>query len=111
MARIFAGAVRFDWPQPYLVILRRHCDALSIDLPLPTITANGNHLGLAEPRLTPFVLAQAGGGTARGVEDPRPTIVGGGAVSPTTPILVSVTGVAAAQIGRALCRVSVYKDV
>src|SRR3546814_11491626 len=55
-----------DLPQPYLVILRRHCDALSIDLPLPTITANGNHLGLAEPRLTPFVLAQAGGGTARG---------------------------------------------
>src|SRR3546814_18353041 len=36
MARIFAGAVRFDWPQPYLVILRRPCAALSIDLPLPT---------------------------------------------------------------------------
>src|SRR3546814_5256968 len=81
-----------DLPQPYLVILRRHCDALSIDLPLPTITANGNHLGLAEPRLTPFVLAQAGGGTARGVEDPMPTIVAGGAVSLTQPILVSVTG-------------------
>src|SRR3546814_6813443 len=73
-------------------LMRRHCDALSIDLPLPTITANGNHLGLAEPRLTPFVLAQAGGGTARGVEDPMPTIVAGGAVSLTQPILVSVTG-------------------
>lgn len=92
LARIFAGALRFDWPEPYLVILRRHCDALSIDLPLPTITARGTHIALAQPSLTPFVLAQAAGGAARGVDDPMPTIVAGGAVSLTQPVLISVTG-------------------
>jgi len=86
MARIWAGAVKFGWPEPYLVILRQHCDARSIELPVPTVTASGNHIGLAQPSLTPFVLAQGQGGTARGVDGPMPTIVAGGAVSVTEPV-------------------------
>ncbi|WP_420411629.1 DNA cytosine methyltransferase [Roseibium sp.] len=49
MARIYAGAVKFNWPEPYLVILRNHMAARGLDLPLPTIAANGTHIGLAEP--------------------------------------------------------------
>jgi hypothetical protein len=37
--RIYAGAVRFGWPSPYLVVLRQHMAARSIDLPVPTISA------------------------------------------------------------------------
>ena len=49
--RIYAGAVRFSWPEPFLVVLRQHMAARSIDLPLPTIAANGGHIGLATPVL------------------------------------------------------------
>lgn len=49
--RIYAGAVRFRWPEPFLVVLRQHMAGRSIDLPLPTIAANGTHIGLAVPVL------------------------------------------------------------
>jgi DNA (cytosine-5)-methyltransferase 1 len=49
--RIYAGVTRFQWPEPYIVMLRQHMDARSIDLPLPTIAAQGNHVGLAQPIL------------------------------------------------------------
>jgi hypothetical protein len=49
--RIYAGAVRFGWPEPYLVVLRQHMAARSIDLPMPTISAGGTHIGLAMPVL------------------------------------------------------------
>jgi DNA (cytosine-5)-methyltransferase 1 len=51
LARIYAGAVKFRWPEPFLVILRNHMDAQSIDGPLPTLCAGGAHVGLAEPFL------------------------------------------------------------
>lgn len=53
LARIYAGAVKFKWPEPFLVVLRNHMDAQSVDGPLPAITAGGTHIGLAEP----FVLS------------------------------------------------------
>lgn len=57
MARIYAGAVKHGWPEPFLVVLRDHMAAQSVDQPLPTIAANGTHIGLAEP----FVLSTAHG--------------------------------------------------
>lgn len=105
--RIYAGVTKFSWPEPYLVILRKHMDARSIDLPMPTITTSGAHIGLATPFMIgqlgdrrvrsidqpvqsvvgipriaivePFILAQAQGGVAREVVEPMPTIPGGGA--------------------------------
>jgi DNA (cytosine-5)-methyltransferase 1 len=49
LARIYAGAVKFKWPDPFLVILRNHMDAQSVDGPVPAICAGGMHIGLAEP--------------------------------------------------------------
>lgn len=49
LARIHAGAEKFGWPEPFLVILRQHMAGQSVDGPLPSITANGTHIGLAEP--------------------------------------------------------------
>lgn len=74
MARIYAGAQRNKWPEPYLVILRNHMAAKGIDQPLPTIAAKGMHIGLAEP----FILSQASGGAGRSVSEPIPTATTGG---------------------------------
>lgn len=107
LARIHAGAVKFGWPEPYLVILRQHMAAQGLDKPLPTIAANGGHIGLAEPVIMngrkgnrakpvsaepvptldtkggvwlaePIVLGTVGGG-ARSAQSPLPTITTGGA--------------------------------
>jgi DNA (cytosine-5)-methyltransferase 1 len=50
LKRIEAGLVKFGGPNkdPFLIILRRHMDAISIDEPLPTLTAGGNHIALVE---------------------------------------------------------------
>jgi DNA (cytosine-5)-methyltransferase 1 len=51
LARIYAGAVKFRWPEPFLVVLRNHMHVQSVDGPLPTLCAGGTHIGLAEPFL------------------------------------------------------------
>lgn len=81
MARIMAGAERYNWPEPYLVILRQNMGARSVDEPLPTITAGGRHIALAETSVEPFTLSQASGGTARDTGEPVQTICAAGAVS------------------------------
>lgn len=75
IARIYAGAVKHGWPQPYLVILRNHMADRGLDLPVPTIAANGQHIGLAQP----ILLSQHNTGAARGSDEPLPTITTGGA--------------------------------
>lgn len=74
LARIHAGAVKFGWPEPYLVILRQHMDGRSVEQPLPAL-ATGGHIGLAEP----VVLSQHTSGAPRSASDPLPTITTGGA--------------------------------
>ncbi|TPK59089.1 MULTISPECIES: DNA cytosine methyltransferase [unclassified Mesorhizobium] len=108
LARIYAGAVKFGWPEPFLVVLRNHMAGQSVDGPLPTIAANGTHIGLAEPVIMngrrgnqakpvstepiptldtkggvwlaePLVLSQHNSGAARTAGQPLPTITTGGA--------------------------------
>lgn len=88
--RIATGARRF-WGldlAPFLVVLRNHADARSLDLPLPTITTSGNHVGLVEP----FVLGQQSGSMPRQTSLPLPTIATGGAISLIEPFLISYYG-------------------
>lgn len=87
LARIYAGAVKFRWPEPFLVILRNHMDAQSIDEPLPTLCAGGGHIGLAEP----FFLNRHGGSTrAHRLGDPVPTVTGSGAGYPCQPFVANL---------------------
>jgi DNA (cytosine-5)-methyltransferase 1 len=69
LARIHAGAVKFGWPEPFLVILRNHMAGQSVDQPLPTIAANGTHIGLAQP----MIVNMKGMSTASDVAVPLPT--------------------------------------
>jgi DNA (cytosine-5)-methyltransferase 1 len=114
LARIHAGAVKFNWPEPFLVILRNHMAAQGMDGPLPTIAAGGQHIGLAEPvvlnmkkatvpastdtplpTLTsaashvamaePIILSQHNSGAPRTIGDPLPTITTGGAANEGRP--------------------------
>jgi DNA (cytosine-5)-methyltransferase 1 len=75
LARIYAGAQKFGWPEPFLVVLRNHMAGQSVDGPLPTITGGGTHIGLAEPVV--FQVNQGGDRkrNIRSVLDPLQTVV------------------------------------
>jgi DNA (cytosine-5)-methyltransferase 1 len=73
LARIEAGLRKFGGKdaEPFLVILRRHADAMSVDGPVPTLTAGGNHVGLCQP----FVFAhQRRGNQPTSVDEPIQTV-------------------------------------
>ncbi|WP_421930161.1 DNA cytosine methyltransferase [Nitratireductor rhodophyticola] len=114
LMRIYAGAVKHKWPEPFIVVLRNHMAAQGLDVPLPTIAANGQHIALAEPVIMngrkgnqakavstepvptldtkggvwlaePMVLSQHNSGAARSASDPLPTITTGGAGTEVRP--------------------------
>ncbi len=86
LKRIAAGMKKingFDI-EPFLVMFYGTNKTRSVDQPLPTVTATGQHIGLCGP----FLLSQASGGAARPVEQPVPTICGKGAVQMVEPFLI-----------------------
>lgn len=93
LKRILAGMQKFKWPEPFIVVLRQHMAARSLDEPLPTVTAGGTHMGLCEP----FVLQQQSGGAPRSVGQPLPTVATGGAISLVEPFILPQFGEAVAR--------------
>lgn len=112
--RIYAGIVKYGWPEGYIVTLRNHMAAQGLDVPLPTIAASGQHLGLVQlvggnrtnntmKPVTdplggfttttggglliaePLVLSQHNSGAARSADEPLPTITTGGAAADGHP--------------------------
>lgn len=69
LARIYAGATKQAWPEPFLVVLRNHMASQGLDMPIPTITASGQHIALAEP----VIVNMKGKSTATSSNDPLPT--------------------------------------
>lgn len=88
MRRIAAGLRKFGGAnaEPFLVILRNHGGARSLDEPLPTVTASGKHSALCEP----FVLGQQSSGAPRSVDDPVPTVASAGAIALVEPFVVEM---------------------
>lgn len=74
LARIAAGLRKYGGKSadPFLVLLYGSNDARSIDRPLPTVTAGGNHIGLCKPFLTH--ITHTGGDRAHDIDKPVPTI-------------------------------------
>ena len=89
LARIYAGATKFGWPEPYLVILRNHMAAQGLDRPVPTISAGGLHIGLAEPVVLRSGMHGANGPCLAGTDVPLPTITTDGGIGVAEPILLS----------------------
>ncbi|CCF19082.1 C-5 cytosine-specific DNA methylase [Pseudorhizobium banfieldiae] len=94
LARIHAGAVKYGWPEPFIVVLRNHMAAQGIDVPLPTITASGTHIGIAEPVvISPRHGKEGAGPRPRGVTQPLPTLTAGGSqVGVAEPVIVNMKG-------------------
>ncbi len=111
--RIAAGLRKFGGKHadPFLVVLRRHADARSVNDPVPTITAGGEHIGLCQPvpfimsmehgrgkAAQPFVipvnhgLTKDGGHRVYDVNQPMPTITTVDAWGVVQPFLVKYHG-------------------
>lgn len=60
--------------QPFIVVLRNHADAQSLEEPLKTLTTGGN-FGIAEP----FIVRLRGGQDAQSIDDPLSAITTKGA--------------------------------
>jgi len=88
--RIAAGLRRFcgEAAEPFLVMLYGTGRARSVERPLPTVTANGQHIALCEP----FVLQQQSGGAPRSTKEPLPTIATKGAQALVQPFLIPFYG-------------------
>lgn len=89
LKRIAEGARRF-WGvdlQPFMLSMAFDGPTLSLDRPVPTLTAQ-HRLALIQP----FVLGQHGGSVARPVSEPIPTLAQGCAVSVVEPFVLSFYG-------------------
>jgi DNA (cytosine-5)-methyltransferase 1 len=88
LARIYAGAQKFGWPEPFLVILRKHMDGRSVDIPLPAL-ATGGHVGLAEPVVVRTNMHGRLSPGARGAQDPLMTITTDGGIAFAEPVIMN----------------------
>lgn len=90
IARIAAGLQKFGGAaaQPFLVVLRNNCGSRSLEKPLPTVCASGEHAGLCEP----FILGQQSGSVPRGTDQPLPTVATDGAIGLCQPFIVPYRG-------------------
>lgn len=85
MRRIEAGLRKFSGPgiEPFLVVLRGHNKGNSLDKPVPTLTAGGNHvgLGLCQPFIVPFYgenKSEKQNPRCHSIDEPLPTVPAGG---------------------------------
>jgi DNA (cytosine-5)-methyltransferase 1 len=90
LKRIEAGLRKFGGKnaEPFLVILRKHADAQSLNNPTPTITTSGSHVALCEPS----ILGQQSDPVARSVDQPIPTVSTDGAIAIVEPYLIQYNG-------------------
>ena len=77
LRRIEAGLKKFSGIDlgGYLVKLYGTSDAASVDLPVPTVTGGGGHIGLAVPfPIGSFIVPQNSSNSPRSTEEPAPTL-------------------------------------
>jgi len=72
--------------EPFLVMLYGTNKTRSIDRPLATVTANGNHIGLCEPFLTHY----RGKSVMRGIDEPIPTLTTRDSLGLIEPFLINI---------------------
>lgn len=90
VAKILTGLDKHGGPglKPFLVLLRGTGTAQDVERPVPSLTAGGNNVALAEP----FLIGQQSGSTPRPTGEPCPTIATGGAISLVEPFILPVDG-------------------
>jgi DNA (cytosine-5)-methyltransferase 1 len=78
LQRIYAGLKKFGGPnaEPFLIVLRQHMAAQSLNEPIPTLSAGGTHMALCEPQA--FLIGRggpSGSGRPQSVEEPLNTVM------------------------------------
>lgn len=88
--RIAAGIEKYwkNYAKPFLTVLYGSNDVRSLDLPLPAVTASGNHHALVEP----LILGQQSRAAARPASSPLPTVATAGAISLIEPLFIEYHG-------------------
>lgn len=100
--RIAAGLRKFGGAaaEPFLVMLYGTNDARSVDRPAPTVTANGQHVGLCEP----YMVGLTHGGRLYDMGKPMPTVTGAhrGEIGLVEPFILPPEGVNRGNVARSL---------
>ena len=89
--RIYAGAVRFLWPEGYLIRLRQHMAERGIAVPVATID-DGQSSRVGEPMVIRSDAHGASKLRARSTHEPVQTIVGSGGIGIAEPFLIGQHG-------------------
>ncbi|MHB1865607.1 MAG: DNA cytosine methyltransferase [Candidatus Saccharimonadales bacterium] len=77
--------------RPFLIVFRNNQDAISLDVPVPTLTTSGANFGLIQPFLVPnFTERDGQAPRIHSIDDPAPTVTSHGAGALVTPFLVTV---------------------
>lgn len=94
LKRIAAGLKKFGGAnaEPFLVMLYGTNDARSVDRPAPTVTANGGHIGLAEPFILDIDQTGFNGSFVRSADEPLGTIVTKNNKALVQPFVVQYNG-------------------
>jgi DNA (cytosine-5)-methyltransferase 1 len=95
LERIAAGLRKFGGKaaEPFLVVLRQHMGARSINDPIPTLTASGTHVGLCEPFIVPqFGEREGQSPRFHSLDAPLPTVTGHGAGALVQPFIAELRG-------------------
>lgn len=87
---------------PMLITLRRNGGGSSLQTPIPTIAANGQHIAFAEPVIvSPRHGKEGAGPRPRGVNQPLPTITAGGSqMAIAEPVIINMKGKSTASSAR-----------
>jgi DNA (cytosine-5)-methyltransferase 1 len=95
MARILAGLEKFGGKElePFLVVLRQNMGGRSLDAPIPTLSAQGQHVGVAQPFLM-HITHGTDPDRTRSVDRPVPTITTAkrGEIAVVEPFVISAGG-------------------
>jgi DNA (cytosine-5)-methyltransferase 1 len=96
MDRIIHGLKTFGGKnaEPFLVMLYGTSKSRSTGLPLPTITASGQHIALCEPFILPQQTGRAGQLYVRSVTKPMSTVATRGADALIEPFIIKYYGTA-----------------
>lgn len=87
IARIASGIKKYwgAWAEPFLVMLYGTGKSRSLNLPLPTVTGGGQHIGLVQP----YLLSMEHGGRCRSLDKPMPTVTTADGFGLVEPFIVT----------------------
>lgn len=95
ISRIYAGMVKFSWPEGYLTRIRKHAEERGFELPTMEYLLKKTRRRRSSKAVTgvePFVLSQHAGGAPRAIDEPMPGMTTDGAHALVAPYYGSGSG-------------------